>query len=276
MTRKLPFVDTSQVNRVLMWVTATDKDDRLVMDLTLDEFEVWEDGKRVPLDGKFARFTREERPLTMAMLLDTSGSMLERLRPVHDASEAFVRALRPIDQAMVIDFDDNVFLVQDSTKDKDEIVSALRSTEALGGTAMFDALAASYRKLGEVQGRKAVLLISDGDDTSSQFSYNRVLDEARANDALVYAIGIGGGVSRKPLKQLAESTGGRAFFVSDAEELGEIYERIIQELGNQYFLSYPTLTQTWDGRWVKLKVDCKRSGIDVRSRKGFFAVKPKG
>ena len=269
-TRKLPFLDIERVNRVILWVTAFDRDGNLVKDLTKDDFEIREDGKAVEV----LDFHHEERPINLSLVLDTSGSMSEqnRLDLVHDAAGDFVKTIRPIDQAMVIDFDDNVFMIQGLTNDTEELASAIESTQPLGGTAIYDALHAAYRKIGKIEGRKAILLLSDGEDTSSFFGYRCVLEEAKANNALIYTIGLGG-ASRAVMKSFAENTGGNSFFVKDPEKLGAAYQRIADELGNQYFLTYSTLNESWDGRWIKLKVESKRDGVTVRARKGYFAVR---
>ncbi len=140
---------------------------------------------------------------------------------------------------------------------------------------MYDALHASYRKLGSIQGRRAIVLLTDGDDTSSQFSYDRVLSEAKADNLIIYAIGVGGGTGaprKAGLRELAEVTGGRAFFVKKASELGEVYQRIAEELRTQYYLTYSTSNDTFDGRWIKLDVNSRVPEHAVKARRGFFAV----
>lgn len=240
----------------------------------MEDFKIFENGKPM----KILEFNREERPLRMAIMIDTSGSMVERISAVHDAAGDFVKTLRPIDQALVIDFDDNVFLLQDLTDDAERLRKAIESTQPLGATALYDAMHAAYRKVGPIEGRKAIVLLSDGEDTASQFSQKRVMEEAKASNTLIYSIGLGGslGTARNVLSDFAEFTGGRAFFVKKPEELAAAYQRIADELGNQYFLSYSTSNQEWDGRWVKLKVESSRKDIDIRARRGYFAVKAPG
>jgi hypothetical protein len=126
-TRKITISAFEEVNRVLLWVTVTDRTDRLVSALKREDFKVFEDG--VPQEIK--EFTLEERPITMAIVLDSSGSMREQMNDVHEAAASFVETLRPVDRAMVIDFDDKVFLLQDLTSDQGELKAAVTSTEAL-------------------------------------------------------------------------------------------------------------------------------------------------
>lgn len=271
-TRKIDIAFFEEVNRVLMWATVVDREDRPVPDrLEEKDFRVFEDGVEVPL----AEFSLEDRPIAIAMLLDSSGSMRDQTKELHAAAASFVGTLRDEDRALVIDFDDKVFLLEELTSDRAALESAVKSTEALGGTSIYDALHAAYRKMRDLDGRKAIVLFSDGDDTSSQFPYARILEEAKSADVLIYSIGLGGGNLRKgPLKELAEVTGGRAFFVDRASELTEAYARIAEELRRQYFLSYSSPNTVFDGRWIKIEVEAGVSGREVRTREGYYAVRP--
>ena len=177
---------------------------------------------------------------------------------------------------MVIDFDDNVFLIQDLTADHEQLRHAIASTEPIGATSIYDAIHASYRKIGDIDGRKAIIVLSDGDDTASQFGFKRVLDEAKSNNTLIYTIALGnaaGGGRKNVLKEFAEVTGGKYFSVGKASDLGEVYQRIAEELRKQYYLTYSTTNTEWDGRWIKLRVDSKRPGVKIRARRGYFAVR---
>lgn len=273
-TRKLRFATIERVNRVILWVSATDKRDEFVTDLTKDDFEVSENKE----PQKVLDFFHEDRPITMAIVIDTSGSMQDKIHDVHRAAGAFVETLREDDRALIIDFDDNVFLIQDLTSDHDLLKTAIESTEPIGATAIYDALHASYRKIGSIEGRKAIVILSDGEDTSSQFSFQRVLEEAKSNNTLIYSIALGGGTfgARKDvLKEFAEVTGGRFFVVKNPEDLSETYERIAEELRKQYYLTYSTTNADWDGRWIKLDVESTRPGVKIRARRGYFAVRAK-
>jgi Ca-activated chloride channel family protein len=272
-TRKIPYVTIEQVNQVILWVSATDKQGNYLTDLEREQFEVFEDGAK----QEILEFYREDRPITMAILLDSSGSMVDKLREVHKAAAAFVETLRPEDQALIIDFDDKVFLIQDLTSDHEALTEALTSTEAIGGTAIYDVLHAAYRKIGSLPGRKAIVLLSDGEDTASQFGFKRILQEAKSNNTLIYSIGLGGGIGGGPhrsvLNDFSDVTGGRSFFVSKASQLGEVYQTIAEELRAQYYLSYATTNSEWDGRWIKLRVEPEGRPMKVRARSGYFAVR---
>jgi len=274
-SRKLPFTQIERVNRVILWVTATDKDGNLVTDLTRDDFKIYENN----VEQKVLDFHVEDRPIKMAILIDTSGSMVDKIDEVHEAAGAFVENLREIDEALVIDFDENVFLIQDLTMDVEALQEAILSTEPLGGTALYDALHAAYRKIGTFKGRKVIVVLSDGADTVSQFGFKRVLQEARTNSTMIYSIGLGieGGAPRRDvLKDFSSSTGGQFFYIKKKGTLGAAYERIAEELGKQYYLTYSTTNEEWNGRWIKMKVESLRKDVKIRARKGYFAVRTPG
>ena len=267
-TRKITISAFEEVNRVILWVTVTDPSDRVVENLTKDDFTVLEDGVK----QEIREFSREDRAITMAMVLDSSGSMRDSMKELHEAASGFIDTLRPIDRALVIDFDDKVFLLQDITADLAALKDAVTSTEALGSTALYDSLHAAYRKLRGVEGRKAVILLTDGDDTSSLYGYERILEEVKGGSIMIFTIGLGE-AKKSVLRELAETTGGRAFFVSKASELAGTYKKIAEELQRQYYISYATANKNWNGRFVKLEVVPRDKHWTVRARKGYFAVR---
>ena len=270
-TRKITIEAYEEVNRVILWVTVTDKSDGPVTELAKENFTVLEDG----IPQTIRDFQREDRPITLAIVLDSSGSMRDSLPDVHQAAAGFIETLRPQDKALVIDFDDRVFLIQELTSDQALLKEAVSSTEALGSTALYDGLHAAFRKLRGVEGRKAIVLLSDGDDTSSQFAYDRILEEAKAQSVLIFGIGLGD-VRKSVLKELAETTGGRSFYVAKANQLAEVYGKIADELRRQHYLSYSTTNSKWDGRFIKLEVKSKNPDWSVRARRGYFAVRGGG
>lgn len=267
-TRRIAFATIERVNRVVLWTSVRNRDGELLLDLTRDELIVREEGK----PQQILDFYREDRPITLAILLDSSGSMREKLEEVHEAAGSFVETLRDEDRALVIDFDDRVYLIQDLTSDREALKASIASTAAIGGTAIFDALHAAYRKLDTIEGRKAIVLLSDGEDSASQFPQERILEQARANGVLIYAIAVGSG-DRSTLQRFAEATGGRFFAVRRARELAGVYERIAEELRAQYYVSYSTGNEVWDGRFVPVKVECARPGTKAQARSGYFAVR---
>ncbi|HET8948523.1 MAG TPA: VWA domain-containing protein [Candidatus Polarisedimenticolia bacterium] len=267
-----------QVNRVILYSTALSTKDnkKYVLDLKKSDMVLEEDGVKQDIID----FYREERPVTLAVVSDSSGSMQAAMPIVHTAASRFIDTLGAEDKAMVIDFDDKVYLLQDVTADKKDLRVALTSTNALGGTALYDALYASYRKLKNVDGRKAIILLSDGDDTASKFSFRRVLDEAKINDILIYSIGLGTGFLdvdlRRVLKSLAEETGGRAYFPDKPDELEAVYKEISTELKSQYYATYEPQNTTWDGRWRKIRLTAPGKDVEMRTRSGYYAIRKPG
>lgn len=271
-TRRLAFTVVERVNRVVLWVSASDKDGNFLTDLEQEDFEVFEGDRQ----QEILEFYREDRPITLAILLDSSGSMQDKLKEVRAAASAFVDTLRAEDKALVIDFDDSVFLIQDLTADHEDLKKAIVSVEAIGATALYDVIHAAYRKIGTIEGRKAMILLSDGEDTASQAGFNRVLEEAKSNNTMIFAIGLGGwgsGPRKGVLRDFSDYTGGRPFFVNKAADLAEVYEKIAEELRTQYYLAYSTSNEDWDGRWIDLRVENTRPGVKVRSRRGYFAAR---
>ncbi|HEY3177185.1 MAG TPA: VWA domain-containing protein [Candidatus Polarisedimenticolia bacterium] len=273
-TRKLVINYREQVDRVLVTASVVDDDRRFIAGLTKDDFKIYEDDVLQTI----SEFSQETRPITMAIMIDTSGSMREEIGTVQDAAKSFVETLRPEDRALIIDFDENVYLLQDVTADRKALERAIEGTDAEGGTALYDALFASYRKLRKVEGRKAVVLLTDGADTNSRFSYQKVLELTRTHDIVIYSIGLGATVLdvgvRSSLKQIADETGGRSYFPRTAEELEEIYQQIAEDLRSQYAIAYSPLNRASDGSWRKIRLETSVKGARVKTRKGYYAVKP--
>ena len=267
-TRKIDISYVEEVNRVILWATVTTKKGVPVPALQKSDFRVFENDAPQTIE----EFYPEDRPVTLALILDSSGSMREQLKDAQEAAGGFVDALGPLDQALVMDFDDRVFLIQDLTQDKAALREAATSTEALGGTALYDALHAAFRKLRGIEGRKAIVLLSDGDDSASQVTFERILEEAKGEGILIYPIGLGGAVRKGVLKELGDVTGGRSFFVGKAAELAEAYGAIAEELRRQYYLTYESRNETYDGRWIEIRVEGTNPEWVVRARRGYFAV----
>jgi VWFA-related protein len=272
-TRKLTINYRELVDRVIVTTSAVDDDRRFVSGLTKEDFSIWED--EVP--QTILDFSLEGRPITMALLLDTSGSMREELSEVQEAAKSFVATLRPEDRALVVDFDENVYMLQDVTADQNMLRQAIEGTDAEGGTALYDAIFAAYRKLRPIEGRKAIVLLTDGADTNSRFSYNKVLEWTRTHDVTIYAIGLGATVLdvgvRSSLKQLADETGGRSYYPSTAAGLAEVYQQIAEDLRSQYYLTYSPTNQKLDGTWRKIKLETRAKDVKLKTRRGYYAVK---
>ncbi len=265
-----------EVNRVLLYATAYSKEGpkHYALDLKKGDLLLEEDGSRQSIID----FYLEKRPVSLAVILDSSGSMQPAMDKVHTAASRFVDTLAGDDRALVVDFDEKVYLLQDLTNDKDLLRRAITSTNALGATALYDALYSSLRMLRGIDGRKAIILLTDGDDTSSKFSFKRVLDEAKISDVIIFSIGMGTTILdvdlRRVLKSLSEETGGRSYFPSKVDELEGVYKEIADELKSQYYITYEPTNATWDGRWRKIKLfGAPGKDLEIRTRNGYYAVK---
>jgi len=272
-TRRLVINYELGIERVILNATAIDKDGTFLLDLAQDDFTLLEDKAA----QQILDFYLEERPITLALILDTSGSMNQAIGGTQRAADGFVDTLKEDDRALVIDFDSKVFLLQNLTADKDALKQAVDSTYADGGTAIYDALHAAFRILNPEDGRKAIILLTDGDDNQSQFSFKRILEAARTSDVVIYGIGIygiglGSGLRTGPLRELAKETGGRAFFPGKVEKLAEVYEQVARELRSQYYMTYSSSNTNAKGEYRKITLKSNRPGVEIRTRRGYYAV----
>jgi Ca-activated chloride channel family protein len=272
------------VDLVSLSVTVVDSEQRYVTDLHRDDFEVFENGVR----QRLTFFGQTDVPLALALLLDTSASMEGALATAQEAAIGFVRQLEARDLATVIDFDSRVSILQEFTNNYAELEGAIRRTSAGGSTALYNAVYIALKtlntmRLPEEEGalrRRAIILLSDGEDTASLVGFDEVLDLASRSDIVIYAIGLGG---REPmargsfqdapfiLRQLAQHTGGRAFFPLRAIDLAEVYGDIRRELSSQYSLAYQSSNPQGDGEFRRVAVRVNRAGTSVRTRPGYYA-----
>lgn len=269
------------IDVVSLNVTVT-QSGRFVTGLEQGEFEVYEDG--VKQDVNF--FSRVQTPIALAVLLDTSASMDQRLETAQEAAIGFAKRMKTDDTMMVIDFDSQVNILQDFTGDVPALEKAIRGTGANGSTALYNAIYISLKELRKVRAvsaedirRQAIVVLSDGDDTSSLVEYDEVLDLAKRSETAIYAIGLKQGDSGSAqfneaefvLKQLANETGGRAFFPSAVRELSGIYQQISDELASQYSIGYTSRNAIRNGTWRRLVVRVTRPGLQTRTRRGYYA-----
>lgn len=272
------------VNVVNVLCTVYDKRGALVEDLAKEDFEIFEDGRRQDL-RYFARDT--DLPLTVALLVDVSGSVRWRIQEEKDAASAFLNSvLRKSDQAMLLGFSSTLILWQDFTSSTAQLGEALgrvraipfHGLPALGqpmpGTLLYDAVyQTATSKLIDVTGRKAMVIISDGLDNGSRMHLDEAIRTVQASDTIVYGICYESGFSGCAfLKNLAEPTGGRMFETGKKTSLEEIFRIIEDELRSQYALGYVPANRTRDGSYRKLQVKLRKSSLRVRARKGYFAM----
>lgn len=293
----LPDAGTLRVDVGLVNLYATVKTKKGVLLTTLEaaDFEVFEDGKRQEL-RHFARET--DRPLTLALLVDTSVSQQAVLPAEKETASQFLQqVLRPSDLAMLVTFDVNVDLLQDFTSQTEILHQSLQRARIntavnLGpfprsgrtGTLLFDAIYLTSReKLGQEVGRKAIILISDGYDAGSEVKEKKAIEAAHRGQIIIYAIGIAdaqfyGGRSAvargaSTLKKLARETGGLALFPRNDAELQQAFDQIAAELRTQYLLSYSPTNRKRDGKFRKIKVKVKRRGTKVLARRGYYPAR---
>ena len=271
------------VNLVTLNVSVTDRSQRYVSHLDKQDFIVLEDGR--PQAVSF--FAHSGIPLTVAIVLDTSGSMDGALGAAQEAATGFIRRLAAGDRAAVVDFDSRVNVVQPFTVDIGALEHAVRSTVADGQTALYDALYVSLQALEglayaevDTPRRHAIVLLSDGQDTSSKQQLDTVLDLANRSNTAIYAVGLGerdeGGrlatfEAESALRRLAIQTGGRAFFPTDMEQLHGIYHEIRRDLASQYTIAYASTNARRDGRWRNITVRLAQRDLDAHTRPGYFA-----
>src|SRR5215831_11348647 len=284
--------DTLKVSVDLVNVpfSVTDRHGRFVSGLTAKDFTVEEDGRR----QQIRNFAREnELPLTIAMLVDTSPSVRPVFEEEKTTANAFLESiLRPKDLALVMGFDRSVTLVQDYTDNIRLLKRAIDELEVGGGTSVYDAVyLACKEKLGREAGRKAIILISDGEDTTSKLKFNEALVAAHQSDAVIYAISnavtgffpygpyggrrgrgrvYGGGGDIGTLKKFSEETGGTTFVVSNQNSFVKIFDQISEELRSQYSLGYVSTNTAKDGKYHQIKIVARGSGYTVKARKGYY------
>ena len=254
---------------------------KYLTDLKEEEFEVYEDGAR----QKVTFFSRTLQPISLALLLDTSASMEERMSVAQEAAIGFAKQLRKEDQASVIDFDSQVRILSPFTNDAAALEKAIRTTSPNGSTSLYNAIYISLKELKKVKAtatseirRQAIVLLSDGDDTSSLIEFEEVLDLAKRSETVIYAIGLRQGeLARREfkeaefvLKQLSNETGGRAYFVNDARELQKIYQSIWDELSSQYSIAYSSANPKRDGAWRRIQVRLLRPNASARTKLGYY------
>lgn len=265
-------------------VSVVDSRQRYVTDLKTDDFAVFEDGVRQDL----SIFRHEDIPISLVVVIDTSASMDEKLPTAQTAATRFVKTLRPQDQAQVTQFNDRITVLQDFTADHKLLEDAIRHTEASGPTALHNAIyvslkdLAKQKKAGELR-RRAIVLLSDGEDTASLVSDEQVLELARNTEIGIYSISLRPNrVAERNRQQfsqathlltaLSRETGGQVYFPNSLSELDTVYDRIAEELRTQYSLGYVSSNLRRDGKWRRVVVRLPaREGLQVRHKIGYYA-----
>ncbi len=274
--RQPPF--RSGTRTVAVHVTVTDAAKRLVTDLTREDFEILDNGRPVAI----TLFDASVQPITVVVMLDTSASMTLTLDLLQAAAEQFVIRLLPGDRAKVGAFNDKIQVLPtgDFLGDRDELVAILRNELQYGNpTRLYDAIDRSLDVLAGVEGRRVVLVFTDGDDTASRVGSDEILERARREEVVIYAIGLEShyfdGARRvrtrpdRRLRRLAEETGGGYFELDRTADLAPTFTRVAQELHSQYLMGFSP--EVLDGKVHKLEVRVKRPGMTARARKRYLA-----
>jgi len=272
----------AESNIVVLQVTVTATANRRVPDLTAEDFVVYEDGR----PQEIQLFSQGQEPLALSLMLDASQSMDENIGLAQDAAIQFARKLRPTDMAEVLAFNNRVQVLQSFAPTSPSLEAAVRQATTGGTTALYSALYVALRNFdanrpppGEIR-RHAIVLLSDGEDTSSLVGFDEVFDLARRSNVSIYTIGLGLKPGPDPhipnpgayiLKQFANTTGGRAIFVDRAEDLLPVYGQVADELAAQYTLAYTPPASHRDGRWHNIQVRVNRENCIARTRTGYLA-----
>jgi Ca-activated chloride channel family protein len=280
----------SGIDLVALNVVVTDLHQQFVSGLDAQDFAVFEDG--VAQDVSF--FSAARVPLDLAILLDTSASMSDKMQNVQGAAIGFAASLRDGDRAMVVDIKDATRVLQPLSGDLSAATAAIRSTKASGGTGLYNGLYLTLRELeaapptGPDVRRQAIVVLSDGDDTTSLVTFDDVMDAAKRAGIAIYTIGLRSewqdqqpGPGRRDLesseysmKALAVETGGRAFFPRAIAELDGVYTAISDELANEYAIGYVPKSATADGRYHRVTVRLpERPEVRARTRAGYTATR---
>jgi Ca-activated chloride channel family protein len=269
------------VDLVLVNATVTDPLNRYVSGLESEHFQIWED----KIEQKIAYFSSEDVALSLGMIFDVSGSMKDKISTARDAAVTFLKTGNPEDEYFLVEFANRPEIASDFTTDISKLQSKIIFTPAKGMTAMYDAVYVGLEKLKTGNNpKKALLLITDGEDNRSRYTFQNVKDFVKEQDVQIYAIGItdewnsqlsAGRTGRAMLEELADLTGGRAFFPDSVYELEDICTKIAIELKNQYVIGYHSTNPAKDGKWRKLRLKVNPpkgiQHLNVKSKAGYYA-----
>lgn len=263
---------------VLLHASVVDKNGKLVTNIPQSAFKIFEDGVEQPI----RLFRREDVPVSMGIIVDNSGSMTSKRTRVAAAAMELVKQSNPDDEVFIVNFNDDTHFDQRLTSDVKKLEAALARMEARGGTAMRDALSKSidYVKKNGKQDKKVLVVITDGNDNSSDITLEQVLRQAHNSDVLIYAIGLlneeearEARSAKRALKSLVDASGGLDYYPKSTSDVLEITPRVAHEIRNQYILGYTSSNQALDGTFRQIKVTVAGFGHPtVRTRNGYYAT----
>lgn len=276
-----PFTLEVDVDVVSVTAVVFDKAGRPVRGLGTKDVELLENGVLQEVsyfrEASSIGDPSERVPLSVVLVLDTSGSMAQNIRFLREAVLNFIYKLEEVDTALVVSFNESIKGSAEFSGDVDRLERFVEGLQAWGGTSLYDAIQYSLGRIKDAPGRKALVVFSDGADTTSQLQDKEVVDYARAVEATVYSIGFKGSgfMASSPrgfLRKIAAETGGQFFAPDKVGELIKVFSEISNELKNHYLLAY-TPTRAPDGSWREISLKVTRPDAEVRVRKGYFALK---
>jgi Ca-activated chloride channel family protein len=272
-TRGVKFAEAVDVDVVQLTVVVTDEDDRFVKGLKPEDFKIYDNDRLQPITS----FQSENIALEMVAAVDVSSSMRDALPRVKESAKRFLSSLRSGDQVTLLAFNDVVYTLAQRTKDQAARSLAIDRMRAWGGTALYDVIVDSLRRLERQTGRRALVVFSDGDDQSSHATFEAAVAHAESSDATIYTIGQGRAVRtqdlQKVLNRFAGISGGRAFFTENVEQLDRFFQEILEDLSNQYLVSYSYPDAERDGQWHRIRLDVGNGKYQVRVRPGYRLVR---
>jgi VWFA-related protein len=267
--------EAAEVNSVLLEASVQDAKGRFVKGLPPSDFHVLENDTPQTLD----LVRHEAVGATFALMIDSSSSMSRRMDFVHRTAATLSSYMTPLDRMIVAPFSKHLGAVTGPTNDRTTILQSIEAIQPSGGTAILDSLMETAKAMGSAEGRRAIVLITDGYDEHSSASFDDALEAVRSTGATLYVVGVGGvaGISIKGerlLRRLAIETGGRCFLPSRDEQLGEVHDTLTEDVANRYLISYTPTNQKTDGTWRAISVNVSRPDLRVHVRPGYFAPKP--
>lgn len=273
------------IELVMLNVAVTGPGGRYVADLSGDDFQVLEDSQ----PQEIAYFSHANVPLSVSLVLDTSSSMDGQMVLSKQAAMDFIARLRPDDIAEVVSFDSRVEVLQPMTSNRGLLEAAIQRMRASGSTALYNAVYIVLKQLDKRQPqtnddvrRRVIVVLSDGEDTSSLVTFDQLLDSAKRSQTVIFAVGLGLEQATKTtrsdaefgLRQLTQETGGRLFLPKRPVDLVDVYTQIANELTNQYVIGYLSSNARADGAWRRITVRVLRPNLQARTRAGYYAATP--
>jgi VWFA-related protein len=273
-----PATFTADTRLVLLPISVADKNGKLITNLPREAFKVFENGAEQPIK----LFKREDVPISLGIIIDNSGSMRDKRAKVETASLDLVKASNPRDEVFVVNFNDEAYLDQPFTNDIKKLEEGVARIDSRGGTAMRDAISMSidYLKEKGKKDKKVLLVVTDGNDTASSGTLEKLIDKARDGGVLIYAIGLLNEEERREahkakraLDAITKESGGLSFYPKDVTEVDRIALQVAQDIRNQYTIAYSPSIQALDGSFRQIKVTVNGPGHPtVRTRTGYYAT----